>query len=457
MSILKKTILLLGDIIVLYISLIITIVLRYDLDTFFSRFAAHLGPFSLLFLLWILVFYIADFYVLKTFKNRGVLAGTIIRAVLITTTLSMIFFYLFGDSFFRLTPKTNLFIFSGVFTILDFLLRRSLIQAFASGAINTVIIGNTPRIKEIIAHVKENPHSGYSIAHWMHDPQTINFQKLRELLRETSAGLVVIHPHLTKDFSMTNLAYRLLALEVNIMNSLDFYETLFEKEALDEASEEWFIHNITPRKPFYDTIKRLIDIFLATLISIPFLPFFILIMLIMPFTSRKGPVIYKQERLGKNGKPFMLYKFGTMNHDDDGPLATVENDVRITIFGKMLRFTHFDELPQLINILKGDISFTGPRPERSELVKEYSALPYYEIRHVVKPGLTGWAQINYRPSATPEEAYEKLRYDMYYIKNRSLLLDLLIILKTAKYIFTTHKPIRSTDSPPVGGSPQASP
>jgi lipopolysaccharide/colanic/teichoic acid biosynthesis glycosyltransferase len=120
---------------------------------------------------------------------------------------------------------------------------------------------------------------------------------------------------------------------------------------------------------------------------------------------------------------------------DGTPAWTETNDPRITPFGKFLRATHADEWPQLWNILRGSISFTGPRAERVELTDQYKQFPYYGIRHIVVPGLTGWAQINYRPSASLEEAREKLNYDIYYVKNRSFLLDLAIILKTVKYIF----------------------
>jgi lipopolysaccharide/colanic/teichoic acid biosynthesis glycosyltransferase len=117
-----------------------------------------------------------------------------------------------------------------------------------------------------------------------------------------------------------------------------------------------------------------------------------------------------------------------------GPLWTEAHDTRITPVGRALRFTHLDELPQLWNIVRGDIAFVGPRPERAELAKTFMQFPYYDIRHVVKPGLTGWAQINYRPSASLQEAYEKLTYDVFYVKNRSAVLDIAIVLKTIKHL-----------------------
>jgi lipopolysaccharide/colanic/teichoic acid biosynthesis glycosyltransferase len=141
--------------------------------------------------------------------------------------------------------------------------------------------------------------------------------------------------------------------------------------------------------------------------------------------------------MGINNQIFTLYKFGTMIYDR-GPLWTEKNDNRLTKLGKFLRYTHLDEIPQLYNIFKGDMSFIGPRAERKELAELYNQLPYYEIRHFIKPGLTGWAQVNYKPSASIKEAEEKLRYDLYYIKNRSLILDCLILIKTIKYLFINH-------------------
>ena len=232
--------------------------------------------------------------------------------------------------------------------------------------------------------------------------------------------------------------YRLLPLEIKIMDLSRFYETIFQKVPLEEIKESWFIEEITLGRRFYDMFKRTIDLTLSLILNIILLPIIIIIALLVKISS-EGSVIYKQERIGKNNRPFILYKFRTMKIDETGPLWTDKNDPRLTFFGKIIRWTHLDELPQLFNILKGDISFIGPRPERTELTDLYKKLPYYEIRHTIKPGLTGWAQVNYKPSASLKEAREKLQYDFYYIKNRSLILDLLILLKTVRYLFLSHQ------------------
>jgi lipopolysaccharide/colanic/teichoic acid biosynthesis glycosyltransferase len=260
-------------------------------------------------------------------------------------------------------------------------------------------------------------------------------------IQETDSRTLIIEPRLAKDPQVVRDLYRLLPLGIAIFNFSDFYELMFERVPLEELEEAWFIEHVVTRRPLYDRAKRVVDVILSFVILIILMPLAIIIAGIIAITSR-GPAIFRQLRVGRNDREFMLYKFRTMNTSNGGndgtPAWTLKNDERITGFGKFLRATHMDEIPQLWNILRGDISFTGPRPERVELAREFASFPYYEIRHVVQPGLTGWAQINYKPSASLEEARTKLAYDVYYVKNRSFLLDLAIILKTIKYFFTAN-------------------
>ena len=230
----------------------------------------------------------------------------------------------------------------------------------------------------------------------------------------------------------------MLPKKIAVIDLITFYETIFQKLPLKELDESWFIEKITTYRNFYDAAKRTIDFCLALFLNIIFLPLILAIALLIKSTS-KGLAIYKQTRTGVNNKPFILFKFRTMKINEPGPLWTDKNDKRLTWIGKILRYTHLDEIPQLYNILKGEMSLIGPRAERKELTELYGQIPYYEIRHIIKPGLTGWAQVNYKPSASVEEAAEKLQYDIYYIKNRSLILDFLILLKTIKYLFVSFK------------------
>ena len=239
--------------------------------------------------------------------------------------------------------------------------------------------------------------------------------------------------NLSKYPEIATKLYPLLPQGIRFFDLSTFYEIFFKEIPISATSEIWFLENFhSSQKYLYDYLKRLIDIvfaFVFGLISLIFYPFIILGILI----SSPGPIFYRQKRVGKDGKEFILTKFRTMivGAEKNGPVWSSKNDPRVTAFGRFLRASHFDELPQLWNILKGEMSLVGPRPERPEFVKELNEkISHYHLRHLVKPGLTGWAQINYPYGASVEDALKKLHFDLYYIKNRSLFLDISIILKT---------------------------
>lgn len=436
MSRLKKIALLLGDIVVLYVSLAATLFIRYQGENLSVYFNTHLGPFSLIFIIWLMVFYITDLYKHSAFRSRGALFSSLFSSVFIASVSSAIIFYIFGG-LFELTPKTNLAIFAGVFLVLDYLMRSAFLNLFRSGATNIVMLGDSPLIKEAVAGLEENPQAGYKVARWFENFDEASLPSLGEIIRSGHAELVVIQPKLISNPKIIGALYDLLPLGVNLMSFSDFYETIFEKVPLEEIEEGWFVEHINPRHPIYDRSKRIADVLFAAIFGIILLPLSLLIAAAIKASS-SGPLVYKQERVGRNGKIFTLYKFRSMTNGHAGPLWTEKNDSRITRVGKIIRFTHLDELPQLLNVLKGNISIVGPRPEAVGLAEKYSEFPYYEIRHIITPGLTGWAQTHFKPSASMSEAWEKLCYDIYYVKNRSFVLDFLIILKTIKYFFANH-------------------
>jgi exopolysaccharide biosynthesis polyprenyl glycosylphosphotransferase len=166
------------------------------------------------------------------------------------------------------------------------------------------------------------------------------------------------------------------------------------------------------------------------------LPIIVVTAILIKIESR-GPVFYKQERIGKNGRPFVLMKFRSMKMDAEkaGPVWASKQDDRTTRVGRIIRKVRIDEIPQFWNILRGEMSFVGPRPERPHFVDQLALeIPYYAQRHLIAPGLTGWAQIKYPYGASIEDAREKLQYDLFYIKNHSLLLDAIILFETIKII-----------------------
>lgn len=225
---------------------------------------------------------------------------------------------------------------------------------------------------------------------------------------------------------------------IDILDMPKFYEQSYKKLMLEQITPSWFFFSEGFRRStVFALAKRFLDIVLSLLGLALTLPFFPLIALIIKFDS-SGPLFFSQIRTGLHEKTFMLHKFRTMRQDAEkgtGAVWSTENDPRITRVGAFLRKSRIDEFPQFYNVLRGDMSFVGPRPERPEFVEKLKqVIPYYSKRHFVKPGLTGWAQVCYPYGSTVEDAVEKLRYDLYYTKNLSAFLDLLIILETIKVV-----------------------
>jgi exopolysaccharide biosynthesis polyprenyl glycosylphosphotransferase len=191
------------------------------------------------------------------------------------------------------------------------------------------------------------------------------------------------------------------------------------------------------RHPWNELSKRTVDVLLASLLLVFTWPLMIATAIAVRMDS-EGPILFSQERVGRDGKLFTLMKFRSMLADAEkmtGPVWATQDDPRITRVGRFIRRTRLDELPQIFNVLAGHMSLVGPRPERQHFVDDLAAkIPYFRQRHIVKPGLTGWAQINYRYGSTFEDALQKLQYDLFYIKNQSLLFDLSILFNTVKIV-----------------------
>lgn len=219
---------------------------------------------------------------------------------------------------------------------------------------------------------------------------------------------------------------------INIKNIVEFYEkTTLCCPILHLEIEDEDPHALLerPTKQFL-MLKRLMDICIVAF-SMPIVLPVTGLAVLLTWISSKGPAIFTQERIGLNGKMFTIFKIRTMVHNPNGHLDhTIRGDKRITKLGKLLRKTKIDEFPQFYNVLRGEMSFIGPRPERKDIVDKFkNENIFYPLRHIVKPGITGWAQVN-NPCATPEETLEKLEYDLYYINHLSLKLELNILLKT---------------------------
>lgn len=225
---------------------------------------------------------------------------------------------------------------------------------------------------------------------------------------------------------------------IQILDAPTVYERVQDKLMLESITPSWFIFSDGfHRSTFFKFCKRAVDIVLSVTGLLLMSTFFPIIALAIKLDS-KGPVFFRQLRVGISEKQFMLYKFRSMRQDAEqhsGAVWAEKNDPRVTNLGRFLRNSRIDEIPQLINVLKGDMSFVGPRPERPEFVEKLKQIiPYYSKRHFIHPGLTGWAQVRYPYGASVEDAIEKLRYDLYYIKNIRPFLDTLIFFETIKVV-----------------------
>ena len=261
---------------------------------------------------------------------------------------------------------------------------------------------------------------------------------LTDFIKEKNIRILIITKlKLTKEEIKEILNLKLSGVEVK-----SYSDYMLENEAkidVEFIDEEWLLQAYGFKilhSHIQTNIKRIFDITMAFIIGILTLPIMGIAAIIVKLES-PGPIIYSQDRVGENGKEFKVHKFRSMRNDaeKDGAKWAQKNDPRVTKFGNIMRKARIDELPQLINVIKGEMSFIGPRPERMVFIKELEKqIPYYNLRHMVKPGLTGWAQVMYPYGASVEDARRKLEYDLYYIKQHSLYLDLVIMILTFKTV-----------------------
>lgn len=426
----KKFLLFLGDIFCLYFSLLITLKLRFWENFNWQIFQIHLLPFTLLYLFYLIIFYIFGFYDFDFLPPSSLFYSRFFLVLGLALALGMIFFYL--TPFFEIAPKTNLILNVIIFGFLIIIWRKFFYFIFSSYFLKKVaIVGENPQLSELIREILHRPYLGYKLV-------SLNPQKnLISQIQKEKVNTLILAENLKENSILIQNLYQLLPLKINFLDFSQAFEIICGKIPLAFVGQSWFLENLREgKKVFYDKSKRIIEIFLAFLFLFLTLPLWLLIALLIKLED-KGPIFYFQERIGKDGKKFLLIKFRSMKKNSEiTPCWAKENDPRITKIGKILRKTHLDELPQLLNILKGELSLVGPRPERPEFVWQLEKqIPHYQLRHLIKPGLSGWAQIKFGYGRSVADSYEKFQYDLYYLKNRSFLLDLEILLKTFQLFF----------------------
>jgi len=340
------------------------------------------------------------------------------------------------------------------FSIIFLLSWRFAFIAFLSGVCppqRVLILGNGSNARVLSDEIKKRREKKWDILGFLgvdmvlsktldeEDRGTLAIKSLLELVNEKNIECIVVAiDQMRGKLPLDELLECKVKEDVSIIEFTSFYEKITGKIWVDNLRPSWVIFSSGfSKSTLYKGMKRVFDIFCSLVILVVFSPAVLASVILIKFTS-KGKIFFAQERIGLHGEPFILYKFRTMVENaekDSGPVWAGENDSRITAVGGVLRKWRIDEIPQIWNVFNGDMSFIGPRPERRFFIEQLKhEIPFYSLRLVVKPGITGWAAVKFQYGATIEDAKEKLKYDLYYIKSCSILLDLVIILKTINVV-----------------------
>jgi exopolysaccharide biosynthesis polyprenyl glycosylphosphotransferase len=433
---LKKAILAVGDLLILNVALLLALALRELEIPDTDKLIHHLLIFNFLHLSWFLIFYSVGLYDIQFFSLPKAVETKVIQGVGIAGVLTIVLFYTFP--FVKLQPKTVLIMDLVVSGFLLLAFRKAFVRYNHNGSKAKILLcGRRSELAQLQQMLGGSGHLGYEISrpllvmddHYDTSPEAI----MLERLAHDEIDIVAITKSLSDDARMQSVCYRLLCAGVPVSEFSRLSEEFTGKIPISVINEGWFIANLREFDRLgFEIFKRGLDI--AATISLGTMGLLMAPLVALTIKlETPGPVLFRQNRVGKGGVVFSLIKFRTMREDAEkaGPQWARESDTRITRFGRFLRRTRIDELPQLWNILKGEMSLVGPRPERPEFVRTLSAtVPFYDARHLVKPGLTGWAQINFGYGSSVEDAVEKLQHDLYYIKNRSVPLELSVLLKT---------------------------
>ncbi len=439
------SLLFIGDIIAFAISLWLMLLVRYAEVPFGTRLTEHFVTFAPLFLVWLLVFYMAGLYG----KHILLFKSSVLRAILQTQFLNIVLaaVYFFVVPNIGIAPKTNLILYLVISLGLIFSWRFLLFPLLSrpSTRERAVIIGKGPEVEELVKEVNSNDR--YHLAFVLTiDPWDFARNTDASMKQITEGGITSIVVDTThSDLQKALPAVYELSYSGNERHVLDFYkvyEEVFDRVPLSLLHNDWFVTNVSSVNTlFYAVSKRALDIvggITMGIITLALTPFIACAM----WCEGPGPIFIAQDRIGQFGKRVKSYKFRSMRFNKKASSEwTIEEKTQnpITKVGSFLRRTSLDEFPQFVNILTGEISLIGPRNDVEGLGKRLGeAIPYYHMRYVVTPGITGWAQINQQyeqGNISPqsiEETKTRLAYDFYYIKNRSVPLDIEIALKTVK-------------------------
>lgn len=430
--------LVIGDILCFNVALWLTLFVRYLQIPGGELLSSHLGPFFVLSGVWIFIFYISGLYDKHTVLLKKFLVRRIMHSQIANIIVAAFLFLIIP---FGIAPKTNLVIYLFISVILITVWRLQIFNLLSPKYKHkAILIADGEEAIELVDEINNNDRYNYSFVRLIDEKTALHTQefekKLLDLIEKENIEIIVANPQgehtervLPSIFDLSFLKFELTFVDFNKL-----YEDTFDKVPLTALHYEWFIAHVSQTQSFiYDFLKRTVDIAGALVWMIPFAFVFPFVAMAIKLED-KGPLFYKTERVGRQNKPITIYKFRTKNGTDSGDQA-LKSQLVDTKIGAFLRKTRIDELPQLINVLKGDLSFIGPRPEMPSLAAVYAKeIPYYNTRYFIKPGLSGWAQINDydapRGGVDIDRTKSKLSFDLYYLKNKSFMLDLQIAAKT---------------------------
>jgi exopolysaccharide biosynthesis polyprenyl glycosylphosphotransferase len=432
----EPIILLAGDVVAFSVALFLAVIFRYGAIPSSALLQSYLH-FTFLFVLWIFVFFIAGLYEKHTLVFKGKLPSLILNTQIANSLLAVLFFYLFP--IFGIAPKTVLVVYLIVSFALVVLWRVILVPRFGfRNRENALLIGAGTEMDELKDEVNANQRYNLTFVSSvdLNQIEGIAFQEevVEKIYSEGISSVVIDLKH-TKAETILPALYNLIFSNVRFLDMYKVYEEVFDRIPLSLIGYNWFLENISSSPhTMYDVLKRVMDVVIAGtlgLLSLIVYPFIIVAIK----QEDGGPAFITQERIGQGNRVIRLWKFRSMRGSDAGKWL-VEGDNRVTKIGRFLRKSRVDELPQLWNIVRGDISLIGPRPDMVVLGRKLvTELPYYTVRNLIKPGLSGWAQLKQDlPPQSLEETRLRLAYDLYYLKNRSFILDLMIALKTVKVL-----------------------
>ncbi len=398
----ETAILLIGDFFILVASLWVALLLRNLSIPSFSYFETNLLPFLPMFFLSLVVFYIGGLYEKQTRPIRSIMGARILGAQAATVAISAVLFFVLPLS---IAPKTILVLYLIVSVLAESAWRfyRMHSEIAEGNRTPAILVGSGPTVLELYDEVNGN-----------------NQYRMRFINRVETKGLPA--------------EVILMNDEATVMNFASLYEEIFDRVPLEHVDAQQLLQSLPKYRVLYDISKRAFDTILAILLAVIAVPFIVIAATVLSVEG--GTPFIHPERIGKGGRTIRLHKLRTMLFNDNGD-PELQKKNRITAFGRILRKSRIDELPQLWNVLAGELSFIGPRPEFPKIAEVYEReVPQYKMRHLIAPGLSGWAQIHDydapRGGADVARTKRKVSYDLYYLKHRSFGLDLAIAVKTLR-------------------------